>query len=1424
MAFSYQIDQEGNGYYINTDDGSRVGTEEYNAMMRDQQAARDYEAWRQYQQAAEAVKALQEAQARNDAAAQEQARAIAQAQVDAAQAALAQSQAVAARVAEEAAQAARDAKARNDAAAQAQANAVAAAAAKTAQIAADTAAAQKAAEAEAVQKAQQTGQAAQVKDIYGATAGATTQEQVAQAAQNAAAPTTYANETTKLFQTILGRAPTPAEIKNIDTALANGTMSSFDQVKQAVLSSPEYTSKALPFLQPGADVKGRFESGAYYYNQQGLTPSGDYEGVPTAYYDKAGNLVAWFGNLGTKDNKTNDTSSYTWHTPQELSLTPDAVPVTAHPRPEDAQLVSALKGIGFVAATIGGAYLLGPVAGAAATTEAAGAVAGEIATAGIGPAGAATAANSNVAWLATLGQNALKQGAINAVMAGISGKGPADMLKAAGMGALSAGIGGAISQGVNTAVGNIASSLGMETLGTTAKYILDAGMKAGTAAVTSAVTGRDPLQGAMASVIGSVVAPALNSSFEGFSKLPNQVQDAIIQSVSSGVAAAAKGGDVQMSVVNGLIGSAVKSVADYVGNGFRDIKYENLDQLVKELTTKAETGATATLQEWDNKSTQEKVKILDPNFEAANYKTINKLGADVDPYEHYLTTGRKEGLYTNAASYLEFQRDLDTAVAFDVKPPSIYKLISTATKETPIEDLKINALIAGRSVPTVDADGKVVSNPPSTEEIAAIKNAPSGVLDYLLDAPRNIRDQFMAAGEVGMNVLGGIVGNIAAAGYGVGTTWANLATGEPVDVKAINEQANKIAELLSYQPTLESSKHLLEVISKVPELMLGSTMGLDPTIGLIGDTASVRLPASDLAVLNAAVKVYGKDVVDFMPDFLNAQNKIYVAERTTLGERASNLLNVGSDIYDVLTGKKVDIEDVPAKDLPTIQRIGNDGAVTSLGAYEAQANLDPFIPNPDPNGATRYIRNPALTEATALPAAEKTFLSDINNRIQDQWALDTTGHTLPEGYIKPVNDVQAPPGYTFIQSPTGELIPVEVDYKSPYLAQNVAAKAAGDTTIPTATATEPTPINLSPWFDLTGSIAESEAAIAKQMAANQAAGQNSDLALQNAINKVASDAQLTKTEFLTKLGTSEAGLLQKLNQSNTDLANQIQTSQVASQQYTKDQVAASQKAILDRAAAYESAGMARDDSLAAAIAENAQALNLTKTDFLSKLNTTADNLSAQMTAGQAQTAQQTAQQIAASQAQTAQQLADTRLTLQNQIATNEKAGQDRSTATDNAVKDLALTLKTSEAGLLSALNLNKADLAGQISGVQGQVTGLGTQVQDLGKDLQGQITNVNTDLTNQITGLNTDLTGKISTASKQANVGSLMNMLMGASDIGGQQVSVKAPDPAKINYLYDFNSIFANPQQQKMFTTPYGPTGMAEGGSVDDLIKILKGQ
>ena len=58
---------------------------------------------------------------------------------------------------------------------------------------------------------------------------------------------------------------------------------------------------------------------------------------------------------------------------------------------------------------------------------------------------------------------------------------------------------------------------------------------------------------------------------------------------------------------------------------------------------------------------------------------------------------------------------------------------------------------------------------------------------------------------------------------------------------------------------------------------------------------------------------------------------------------------------------------------------------------------------------------------------------------------------------------------------------------------------------------------------------------------------------------------------------------------------------------------------------------------------------------------------------------------------------------------------------------------------------------------------------------------------------------------------------------GLQQVKVETPDPAEIDYFYDFSSIFATPEQEKLFTSPYGTYNNRKEDSTDELLRLVGG-
>ena len=107
--------------------------------------------------------------------------------------------------------------------------------------------------------------------------------------------------------------------------------------------------------------------------------------------------------------------------------------------------------------------------------------------------------------------------------------------------------------------------------------------------------------------------------------------------------------------------------------------------------------------------------------------------------------------------------------------------------------------------------------------------------------------------------------------------------------------------------------------------------------------------------------------------------------------------------------------------------------------------------------------------------------------------------------------------------------------------------------------------------------------------------------------------------------------------------------------------------------------------------------------------------------------------------------------------------------------------------------------------------------------------------------MNTDINTNIQTNAQQAALRDLVSLEQQGA-FKGAKTTVSSADPMNIDYLYDFNSVFANPSQEGLFASPYstttrnkpannsmGPTpmasGFAKGGQVEDendmLLRLL---
>lgn len=111
-----------------------------------------------------------------------------------------------------------------------------------------------------------------------------------------------------------------------------------------------------------------------------------------------------------------------------------------------------------------------------------------------------------------------------------------------------------------------------------------------------------------------------------------------------------------------------------------------------------------------------------------------------------------------------------------------------------------------------------------------------------------------------------------------------------------------------------------------------------------------------------------------------------------------------------------------------------------------------------------------------------------------------------------------------------------------------------------------------------------------------------------------------------------------------------------------------------------------------------------------------------------------------------------------------------------------------------------------------QVQNLTTQLETVMQQQQDTQQEQNTQTQNLVTNLAQNLLQRDKAAADEAE----RQRMMQSGVFGGQMGEVTTPDPAQIDYVYDFSSIFANPQQESMFPSPY-----KKGGSVSTTDKLL---
>ena len=450
---------------------------------------------------------------------------------------------------------------------------------------------------------------------------------------------------------------------------------------------------------------------------------------------------------------------------------------------------------------------------------------------------------------------AAKSAAINAAVTAAQGGKLNDILKAGALGAVSAGAGVA---GADFLGGGTLAQIGTQTAVATA---------------IAAATGKDPVQAAISGALSATVANLIPAGtadiLNGAGITDPSIQKAINSAISSSVITAIRGGDVGTAALMGAVNSGLASVAGMIGNSqiVQDIKANITNALTSTVEDiKYEIGATnaqALPIEGSNRAnvgteldTKTQPDILNSIFQQDAQDAMNRNMPAAPPLVQAAinqNTSNPDDLNQFFANYTpSVGAPLGTvagATTSDANPLALSGNTSDTTDGGFLGEFKdlAPAKVYGSAVPQVDDAGKVITyEQPAQDNSRTLPNV-------LMNLPTEIRDQALGVYEVAMNQLGFVVGNVAAAGYGAGQTWYNLATGEPVDPAKINEISNEIAKRLSYTPQTEAGQVLAQAIPEAINSAMGSSMGLPPVTNLAALPTVGTIPKPNLGLLGGDV-------------------------------------------------------------------------------------------------------------------------------------------------------------------------------------------------------------------------------------------------------------------------------------------------------------------------------------------------------------------------------------------------------------------------------------------------------------------------------------------------------------------------------------------------------------------------------------------
>ena len=251
--------------------------------------------------------------------------------------------------------------------------------------------------------------------------------------------------------------------------------------------------------------------------------------------------------------------------------------------------------------------------------------------------------------------------------------------------------------------------------------------------------------------------------------------------------------------------------------------------------------------------------------------------------------------------------------------------------------------------------------------------------------------------------------------------------------------------------------------------------------------------------------------------------------------------------------------------------------------------------------------------------------------------------------------------------------------------------------------------------------------------------------------------------------------------------------------------------------ANETAGLSRDEALAKAIADVSTDLGLTEQALLDQIGSTEQDLLAALAESEATISDEidaVSDLIGKDATEVTQVDIDFVADL---IAQTEVANElDEATRVKYDVNNDGLVDALDQTMLEALLIGEDVTIADTSPFANTDPTGIYETISDTETVLQEQIDQTQEQVIESEQNIRTNI-------ENEADKNKFLQLLLDAEDAGGQQVSVKGADPLQLGYLYDFNSIFATPNQENMFLSPYAEGGKVES-TTDKLLKLIGGR